>query len=184
VSDASGGLAEVIREQIERPEIAAMLLAKTTVAAERSVSLKLTTESRLAQTGVSTQALLTIIGNLIDNAIEAAAAAPAPGWVTVHLHSDADGTSITVSDSGAGVPPALEGKVFTDGFSTKPVTSERHRGLGLALVHRLVRREGGRVWIESRHPTVFRVVLPTRAASAPEATTPHAAPEVTPGAPA
>jgi two-component system CitB family sensor kinase len=189
VSDASGGLAEGIREQIERPEIAAMLLAKTTVAAERSVSLKLTAESRLAESEVGTQALLTIIGNLIDNAIEAAAAAPPPGWVTVHLHSDADGISITVSDSGAGVPLALESKVFADGFSTKPVINERHRGLGLALVHRLVRREGGRVWIECRHPTVFRVVLPARGgsareASAPQASAPQAAPEVTPGAPA
>lgn len=167
VSDASGGLAEVIRERIERPEIAAMLLAKTTVAAERSVSLKLTPESRLAQTTVSTQTLLTIIGNLIDNAIEAAAEGPSPAWVTVHLCSEADGISITVGDSGPGVPAGIQNQVFSDGFSTKPVLSERHRGLGLALVHRLVRREGGRVWIDPAAPAVFRVQLPIRDAVPP-----------------
>ena len=160
--DASGGLAEVIRERIERPELAAMLLAKTTVAAERTIALKLTPDSRLADSGASTQTLLTIIGNLIDNAIEAAATAPPPGEVTVRLASDAAAITIAVGDSGPGVPAELQSEVFTDGFTTKPSLGERHRGLGLALVHRLVRREGGQVWIDPAEPAVFRVILPVR----------------------
>ncbi|MGH2867418.1 MAG: ATP-binding protein [Solirubrobacteraceae bacterium] len=164
VSHASGGLAEVIREQIERPEIAAMLLAKTTIAAERDVLLELTSDSRLVDSGENPQpqTLLTIIGNLIDNAIDAAASATAPGTVTVRLASTEDGIEIEVGDSGPGVPEGLEHEIFTDGFTTKPSSGERHRGLGLALVHRLVRREQGRVWIEPGKPAVFRVVLPTR----------------------
>lgn len=69
---------------------------------------------------------------------------------------------IEVGDSGPGVPPALHQTVFDDGCTTKPDHGQRHRGLGLALVHRLVRRQGGRVWIEAREPAVFRVVLPVR----------------------
>ncbi len=162
VSDASGGLAEVIRERIERPELAAMLLAKTTIAAERNVVLELTADSRLADSGADTAALLTIVGNLIDNAIDAAALAPPPAWVSVRLAAEGDSIVIEVGDSGPGVPPALHQTVFDDGFTTKPDHGERHRGLGLALVHRLVRRQGGRVWIEAGEPAVFRVVLPVR----------------------
>jgi two-component system CitB family sensor kinase len=162
VSDASGGLAEVLRERIERPEVAAMLLAKTTIAAERNVELTLTPDSRLADAGTDTSALLTIVGNLIDNAIDAAASGPGPAWVSVRLAAEEESIEIEVGDSGPGVPPALHNTVFDDGFSTKPDQGERHRGLGLALVHRLVRRQGGTVWIDARQPSVFRVVLPVR----------------------
>jgi two-component system CitB family sensor kinase len=162
VSDASGGLAEVIREQIERHELAAMLLAKTTIAAERHVALELTRDSRLADADTDAAALVTIVGNLIDNAIDAAADGPQPAWVTVRLLTDEDTISIDVSDSGAGVAAELCRLVFDDGFTTKPDHGDRHRGLGLALVHRLVRRQGGRVWIDARNPACFHVVLPIR----------------------
>ncbi len=76
MSGQSAGLAEAIRERVEPPEIAAMLVAKTTVAAERGVQLVLTEDSGLAAAGLDTTMVLTIIGNLIDNAIDAAAAGP------------------------------------------------------------------------------------------------------------
>jgi len=164
VSDASGGLAEVIREQIERPELAATLLAKTTIAAERNVALSLTRDSRLADTGTESAALVTIVGNLIDNAIDAAAAGPEPAWVTVRLLADADHLSIEVADSGPGVPAELRQSVFDDGFTTKPDRGGRHRGLGLALVRRLVHQQSGRIWIDAGNPAVFHVVLPIRRA--------------------
>ena len=161
VSNASGGLAEAIREQIERPELAAMLLAKMTIAAERGVELTLAEDSRLlAGTGTDTGALLTIVGNLIDNAIDAATQAPPPARVTLRITDCDDTIAIEVGDSGAGVPPGLRRTVFEDGFTTKPDHGRRHRGLGLALVHRLVRRHGGRVWIDPRRPAVFCVEMP------------------------
>ena len=52
VSDETAGRAEAIRERVEAPEIAALLLAKTTVAAERGVQLVLSDDSRLAETEV------------------------------------------------------------------------------------------------------------------------------------
>src|SRR5437588_12957381 len=73
VSGDTAGLAEAIRERVEAPEIAALLIAKTTVAAERDVELVLSEDSRLAHTRVGTNTLLSIVGNLIDNAIDAAA---------------------------------------------------------------------------------------------------------------
>ena len=162
VSHASGGLAESIRARIERPEIAAMLLAKTTIAAERGVVLTLTDDSRLAAAGIDTSSVLTIVGNLIDNAIDAAAAAPGPAAVAVRLNSDHE-VRIEVSDTGSGVAPEVAGQLFTDGFSTKEPAPDRQRGLGLALVHRLVRRSGGTIEFQPadrQRGTVFSVVLP------------------------
>jgi two-component system, CitB family, sensor kinase len=157
VSSSSGGLAEDLRARIERPEIAAMLLAKTTIAAERDVELVLTGDSRLPDGGIETNMLLTIVGNLIDNAIDAAVGGPQPAHVTVGLVSDEDGVAITVSDSGPGVAPAVATQIFADGFTTKPAEGTRHRGLGLALVHRLVRRANGTISVEG---STFTVRLP------------------------
>jgi two-component system, CitB family, sensor kinase len=68
--------------------------------------------------------------------------------------------TIQVTDTGPGVPEELAQAIFTDGFTTKPDEGQRHRGLGLALVHRLVRRAGGTIAIEHTGTTTFTVVLP------------------------
>ncbi|MGA8333443.1 MAG: sensor histidine kinase, partial [Solirubrobacteraceae bacterium] len=116
VSGATAGLAQAIRERIEAPEIAALLLAKTTVAAERDVQLVLSEDSRLPDTGVDTNILLTIVGNLIDNAIDAAIAGPRPARVDVRLVGGCDrNVTVEVADSGPGVPNELASRVFTDG---------------------------------------------------------------------
>ncbi len=162
VSRTSGGLAEVIRSQIEPPEIAAMLLAKTTVAAERGVLLTLTEDSQLPAGGIDTHAVLTIVGNLIDNAIDAAAAGAPPATVSVRVASES-ASLIEVADSGHGVPGEVADQIFNDGFSTKEAAPDRQRGIGLALVHRLVRRLGGTISFaagDAGEGTVFRVVLP------------------------
>ncbi|MGH2915172.1 MAG: ATP-binding protein [Solirubrobacteraceae bacterium] len=162
VSGASSGLAEMIGERIEQPELAAMLLAKTTVAAERGVELVLSETSELGDTGAETAAVLTIVGNLIDNAVDAAAAGAAPARVEVTLRGGEDSPlTIQVRDSGDGVPAQLREAVFTDGFTTKPGSGSRSRGLGLALVHRLVHRAGGTISIDGDDRTTFTVVLPT-----------------------
>jgi two-component system CitB family sensor kinase len=161
VSGATGGLAEAIRERIEASEIAALLLAKTTVAAERDVELVLSGESRLPHTGVDTNVLLTIVGNLIDNAIDAATAGPNPARVDVRLVAGSDLTvTIEVADTGPGVPKELASQIFTDGFTTKSGDERRHRGIGLALTRRLVTRAGGTITVECTGATTFTVVLP------------------------
>src|SRR5437763_14665826 len=85
VSGDTAGLAEAIRARIEAREIAALLIATTTGAAERDVELVLSEDSWLAHTRIRTNMLLSIVGNLIDNAIDAAASGPGPARVTVRL---------------------------------------------------------------------------------------------------
>ena len=82
------------------------------------------------------------MGNLIDNAIDAAAAGPEPRWVRVGM-APASGRRIvlTFRDSGAGVPAELRERIFEHGFSTKPAGADG-RGVGLALVRSIVEARG------------------------------------------
>lgn len=161
VSGESAGRAEAIRERIESPELAALLLAKATVAAERGVELELTGDSHLVRTDIDADTLISIVGNLIDNAIDAAASGTGPARVTVRLNACEETVSIQVSDTGPGVPIELAGRIFTDGFTTKSPDGRRHRGIGLALVHRLVSRAGGTITVDSSGATTFTVTLPS-----------------------
>jgi two-component system CitB family sensor kinase len=160
ISGASSGLAESITARIERPELAAMLLAKTTIASERGVELSLDDNSRLDDPGEDTGALLTIVGNLIDNAVDAAAVGSSPARVVVKLTATDTAITLTVSDTGPGIPEENRAAIFNDGFTTKAASGRRNQGLGLALVHRLVHRAGGTISIARADATVFTIVLP------------------------
>jgi two-component system CitB family sensor kinase len=170
VSGQSAGRAEAIRERVEAPEIAALLMAKATVAAERGVSLEISEDSHLITTAIDTSTMVSVIGNLIDNAIDAAAAGGPPARVKVDLAAREENVTIAVSDTGPGVPEELGARIFTDGFTTKAPDGRRHRGIGLALVHRLVTRAGGTITVSREPPTTFTVVLPTTARHGAEVT--------------
>jgi two-component system, CitB family, sensor kinase len=162
VSGQSAGRAEAIRERVEAPEIAALFMAKTTVAAERGVELELSEDSHLSHPAIDTNTMLSIVGNLIDNAIDAAASGREPRNVTVRLTTHDEAVTIEVSDTGPGVPKELSARIFTDGFTTKPPDGRGHRGIGLALVHRLVNRAGGTITVSCTGATTFTVVLPAK----------------------
>ncbi|HJQ00046.1 MAG TPA: sensor histidine kinase [Jatrophihabitans sp.] len=154
--------AEDLRARIRPPVLAALLLAKLAVAGERGVSLTITEDSHLEAGDSDAQMLMTIIGNLVDNAIDATAGQPEPRTVQVRL-TDEDGLRIVVTDNGPGVAPEHLTDIFTDGFSTKPDRGELRRGIGLALVHRLVHRAGGRIEAMPGPGGQFVVQLPRRA---------------------
>jgi two-component system CitB family sensor kinase len=89
-----------------------------------------------------TRDLVTVIGNLIDNAVDAAAAAPRPRRVAVSLRASGDEVRVRISDSGAGIDPDRVEDLFTRGWTTK---NESGHGIGLALVRRGVQRLGGTI---------------------------------------
>ena len=105
------------------------------------------------------QALTTIVGNLVDNAFDALANAPAPRRVTVEIIEEPELITVAVSDNGPGVRPGTERLIFQDGYSTK-TTSDERRGLGLALVQRLVTRLEGSVDVSCGPGANFVVRLP------------------------
>lgn len=121
---------------IANPDVVALLMAKTTTSEERGVRLVVDPASAVGE-DESTD-LVTVLGNLIDNAVDACAPA---GTVEVSLRQDEHGTVVTVQDDGAGIPEEDRDLIFESGWSTKGASGTR--GIGLALVRRVARRRGG-----------------------------------------
>lgn len=122
------------------PALAALLLAKSAGAHERGVALRLDPASEVAaRTGDDA---LTVLGNLVDNAVDAVSAG---GTVRVLVRSDHRGVRVVVDDDGPGVERSRRGRIFTLGVSSKAPSGAHGRGIGLALVSRVVTRRSGRV---------------------------------------
>jgi two-component system CitB family sensor kinase len=163
-----------VTERIGDPLLGALLVAKSAVAAERGVDLKLAEDTRLDGELRDPRAALTVLGNLIDNALDAArtgAREPAVAQVGLRL-LDGDVLAISVADSGAGIAAEQRERIFEPGFSTKPTGGVASRGVGLALVQQLVERRGGSVTVgDAPHGgALFEVRLPVvlrRAVEAP-----------------
>ncbi|WP_405984552.1 ATP-binding protein [Streptomyces sp. NBC_00872] len=153
--------AEQITERVHDPLPAALLVGKATVAAERGVSLRLSSRTLLPDRLVDPQGLVTVVGNLVDNALDAAAGSEDPR-IEVELRAEGRTVVLVISDSGTGVPAAHREAVFSEGWSTKEPPAHGKRGLGLALVRRLAERQGGSARVaESAHGGAeFTVVLP------------------------
>ncbi|WP_235503546.1 sensor histidine kinase [Aeromicrobium sp. Root344] len=143
--DVARRLTDRMVESIDEPVIAALLLGKSAQAAERGVTLTIEPATRV--TGLTTTAheAVTILGNLVDNAIDAAQSS-VDRQVAVTVTSTTEQLHVRVEDSGPGVEPQDRETVFVRGWSTKP-DEGTGRGIGLALVGQLVRRHGGRATI-------------------------------------
>ncbi|MCY1139442.1 sensor histidine kinase [Actinoplanes sp. Pm04-4] len=142
---------------LSEPALAALLLGKSAQAAERGVQLIVDDTSRLDSAPLPSRDLLTVVGNLVDNALEAVAGTEPPREVTV-LVVDADGEILVrVGDTGPGLSSE---EAFRRGWSTKA----EGRGLGLALVKQVVDRHGGSIGVAAGPGggAVITVRLPVR----------------------
>ncbi|MER7178585.1 sensor histidine kinase [Streptomyces hyaluromycini] len=167
-------LAQALTDQVvaavSEPVLAALLLGKTAQANERGVELVVSDESRLDDgllpESLSARDLVTILGNLIDNAVDAAQGT-VRARVTVTAYAEDAELVMRVTDTGAGVDPAHAELVFQRGFSTKPA-GPGGRGLGLALVRQAVVRLDGTLTLTEAPEggAVFEVRLPLRASVA------------------
>lgn len=138
-----------LTSQVRDTAVAALLMAKSSLAAERKVQLKVSQRTALNRLDPMDSAdVATVIGNLVDNAVDAAAADTdgSGAWVEVELRQDATSVEIVVRDSGPGVAPELAREVFSRGFTTK-AAQEGGRGIGLALTQLVCRRRGGEVGV-------------------------------------
>jgi two-component system CitB family sensor kinase len=152
-------LVESIVESVGDPILLGLLLGKAAIASERGVELRVTTDTSLPDGLGDARDLVTVIGNLVDNALESVAPL-GPGWIEVSVRPQEGGLLIHVADSGPGVDPAVVDEIFTDGFTTKARRGAGRRGLGLALVSQAVRRRGGHVSVENDSGARFTVFLP------------------------
>lgn len=162
-------------ELLQDPYLQAIIGAKGVEANERGVALRIGPETLVRGQVTDPQDVTTVLGNLIDNGVNAAVAgASAERWVEVEA-LDAPGEDggtlhIVVADSGDGLDPGHVDDVFSEGFttagtSTTPARAAGGQGLGLALARQLARRRGGDVTVlENGAPggpgAVFMATLP------------------------
>ncbi|MGZ4661832.1 MAG: ATP-binding protein [Arthrobacter sp.] len=166
-------------ELLQDPYLQAFVGAKGVEADERGVILRIGPETLVRGHVTEPQDVTTVLGNLIDNAVNAAVAGSAPErWVEVELldETDSDGGTlhIVVADSGDGLLSADPEAVFAEGFTTseRPARAGGGVGLGLALARQLARRRGGDVRVlETGSPggpgAVFMATLPRTTAGDP-----------------
>jgi two-component system, CitB family, sensor kinase len=163
---ARGELTGQLVEAIGEPKLAALILAKVSLASERDVELRLMSDSRVGQHITAITQVLTVVGNLVDNAIDAAALGPAPREVELTLAAAESDLLIRVRDTGPGVPHDMREQIFADGVTTKSSLTGARRGLGLALIRQIVESMGGMVSVGQDGGAVFTAVLSGCLASA------------------
>ncbi|RSN08747.1 histidine kinase [Streptomyces sp. WAC 01325] len=159
--------AEQVAEKIQDPLLAALLVGKATVAAERGVALSLADRTGLPDRLIDPRGLVTIVGNLVDNALDATAGTP-HARVEVELQAEGRIATLRVRDTGPGIPEEQRELIFTEGWSTKQRPAHRERGIGLPLVRRLAERQGGSATVgeAAGGGAEFTVVLPEALAEA------------------
>ncbi len=155
-------LTEALLERVGDPVLGAMLLAKAAVASERGIELRVSDDTVMTRSALDSEDLITLLGNLIDNALDAAAGSPNDRWVSVSVTEQMGDLVMKVHDSGHGVEESLNGQIFQEGFSTKSGPGRKRRGFGLALVRQVARRNGGDVTVVNDGGAIFTVRLPVR----------------------
>ena len=140
-----------LMKHVGDPVVSGTLLGKLTRARELGVQLEIDEQSSLIEplTVTGQEVLMTVIGNLLDNACHAALQSDRRNEegprVRLFFTDLGEQLLIEVEDNGPGVPPEHVEAIFKEGFSTKP---GKHHGIGLALVSRLCRENGGAITLE------------------------------------
>lgn len=143
--ELSQRLVDRLSASVGEPAVVALLLGKVAQAAERGIELSVTEDTELptdADTLLLTgQEMVTVAGNLIDNALDACD--PENPWVEVTINQDDGCLLIRVADSGNGMDAQTFEQAMHRGYSTKSGADADQHGLGLALVAQVVKRHGG-----------------------------------------
>lgn len=156
MTDLDGRVGQVT-SRVEDPAVAALLVAKASRAAELGVAFTLSEDSHLPAQAMDMSAdLVTVVGNLVDNAFEAVDVA---GRVSVDLRQEGNRIVVEVSDTGHGIATEDLGRVFEQGWTTKTGADSRSHGFGLALTRMACRRHGGSVTVAQREGAVLRAEL-------------------------
>ena len=141
-----------IMSTITEPAVAALLIGKAARASELNVKFILEEGSVFSKSDypIPTETLITVIGNIVDNAFDAMNEANAdydkPKELLLGIYSKQGSLLITANDTGIGIKQEDMDKVFLNGYSTKG----NGRGTGLYQIKQMVNNLGGEITIESQ----------------------------------
>lgn len=150
------GILEPRRFPVDLAELAADLVARTTVLGGRRVEPDLTR----CTASVDRTKVERMIENLLSNA---ARHTPPDARIWLRVRPEEGGALLVVEDEGPGIPDGLKEAVFEPFRRGPDASSTPGSGIGLSLVARFAELHGGRAWVEDRPGggASFRVFLPT-----------------------
>jgi sensor histidine kinase regulating citrate/malate metabolism len=155
-------LVDRLSDDVAEPALVALLLGKTAQADERGIALTITEDTHLAsateQVALTPQEMVTVLGNLVDNAMDACDRDDP--WVEVTVSQDDEELLIRVADSGTGMDADTFQRSMQRGYSTKSVNDGQQHGLGLALVAQVVKRHEGTLTADVTYGSVVTVTVP------------------------
>ncbi len=148
--------AEVVKT--DNPGISAMLFAKAGQAEARGVPFSIQVDCSLQGLSLSTMEANSLLGNLLDNAIDAVVAyAGERRLVRLEISREPGEYVFTVANTGDPIPAETRDRMYEPHYSTK----ENNRGLGLTIVKEIVDKYSGRVTMEhTGDETIFSVYIP------------------------
>ncbi|MCD4714489.1 MAG: Spo0B domain-containing protein [Clostridiales bacterium] len=147
----------ILNEKVKVPFISGLVLAKYSKATERHIEFVIEPTSYLEAMPehVIEDDVASIIGNLIDNAIDSIAG-KSGARIGLSLNSDENGATFIIRDNGTGIKDLPIEKCFEKGVSTKGPD----RGYGLYIVDEKLRRAGGRLTVVNDNGLVCTVFIP------------------------
>ncbi|RLV04582.1 histidine kinase [Streptomyces griseocarneus] len=130
--------------RVADPYLRGLLAAKTATASEHGVELRLDEDSHLPGRITEPLDVVSVVGNLLDNAVRAAGnGSRRPAWAELSVLAEGDTLHVAVADSGDGVRAEDAERLFRRGFTTRSPGERSGHGIGLALSRQLVAKYGG-----------------------------------------
>ncbi len=159
LTEAHHAQSAAVLHRVSHAVLSGLLLAEASIAEQRSISFEVDPATEVASVPptIGDGQLITIVGNLLDNAFDAVADLPAERRrVRVLAVSDPERLTVAVRDYGVGLPPASD-DIFQRGVSTKGA----ERGFGLSIVRDAVHAARGTIEAHAEDTgTTFRVEVP------------------------
>jgi two-component system sensor histidine kinase DctS len=150
ISEVQGMITNTIVGRIQNRMLAALILGKIGRAREYNIEFNLAPSSYVPVHSrfLSSYSLVTIVGNLVENAIDAINALEdeeIPREITLSIAEKEDSLLITLDDTGIGMSDDTVSRILHEGYSTKGI----HRGTGMTLIKQIIRDSGGHITVES-----------------------------------
>ncbi|MCT4605241.1 MAG: sensor histidine kinase [Marinisporobacter sp.] len=138
-----------LMKKIKNPTISAIVLGKLNRAKELKINMEIAENSYLEKhyKNIQNENLVTIIGNLLDNAMEAIMKKETDGEIYLRIEEVDDAIEIEVDDNGIGIKIENIENIFRRGFTTK----SGEGGTGLFLVEKSVKQLSGKVFVDSEY---------------------------------
>jgi len=157
------GFISFLMKEIPDPIIAGFILGKVSLASELKIYLTIDRESsfRDLPVEINRDTLVTIIGNLVNNAFDAVREnGKVEKRVSLFLTDLGKDLIIEIEDNGKGINNSISEQIFQNGFSTK--NRQSNSGIGLSLVKEAIAGLGGYITFSSNEGegTIFTVVIP------------------------